>query len=382
MAQSFLIYAMDGNGLRHIVRTLAVATRLRKRMPGSRFLFLTSCEDPAPIWREGFVSVNMPSAQIWSMARLEREEFLRIVKGTTRTVFRCFQPSVLITDTVPQGKIQDLTRHLERPIRKILLLRPPPVLKAWKGYLDVVRRYDHLLIPHEREEGVTYPGDLAERGEWIGRIMLRSHDSILPRAEARQRLGLPQTGRVVLLSFGSGGNPQIEQRLGIVLKAAAAHPDVLFALLRPPMGRYRPPPIESDNVQLFSYFPIMECFAAFDAAVCTSRTNGADEFVHAGLPMVWVPVDQVSHDQVPNAVRYARQGIGLLPRPLSAESLAAAIRAVLDEQRAKAMRQRMAALRRPNGADLAAERIAAWCAEPGPATDASRPEAAKVAPPA
>ncbi len=381
MGQRFLIYAINGNGFGHVVRTLAIATRLRQRMADAAFLFLTSCEDPGPIWREGFVSVKVPSIQARLAAWLEREEFLRIVRATTDGVFRSFRPTVLVTDTVPQGNVQELTPHLAKPFRKILLLRPSPFLNTWKKYLGLVARYDHLLVPYDREDGVSYPGDLGERAEWIGRIMLRSHDSIRPRAEARERLGLPADGPIVLISFGGGGNEQVEQRMAIVLKAVTSHPDVLFALLRPPLGRYPLPPLASDNVRWISYFPIIECLHAFDAAVCTSGTNTAAELAYAGLPMVWMPLDQVSIDQGPNASLYTRRGIGLLPRPLDAEHIAAAIRAVLDPPRAEAMRKRMAALRRPNGADVAADLIVRWCAEPPPASPRPQPGETKAAPP-
>lgn len=382
MGQRFLIYAINGNGFGHVVRTLSIATRLRRRMPDATFLFLTSCEDPGPIWREGFASVKVPSIQAKTLAGFEREEFLGIVRKSTDSVFRNFRPTALIADTVPQGNVQELTAHLAMPIRKILLLRPSPFLNSWSKFVGIVGRYDHVLIPYDREDGVTYPGDLAERGQWIGRIMLRSLNSMLNRDAARGRLGLPAQGRTVLISFGGGGNEQIQQRMPIVLQAAAAHPEILFALLRPPLGRYRLPALETDNVRWISYFPIMECLRAFDAAVCTSGTNTAAELAYAGLPMVWMPLDRVSIDQGPNAALYARRGIGLLPRKLDAAHLTAGIRAVLDPQRAAAMRKRMAALRRPNGADVAVKLIAGWCAEPTSAVSPARSDDTEATPPA
>lgn len=380
MAQRFLIYAINGNGLGHVARSLAIATRLRERMPDAGFLFLTSCEDPAPIWRAGFLSVKMPSTDARSIADLDRDEFLRIVTIGTAAVFAEYRPTVLIADTVPQGNVQELRPQLARPMRKILLLRACPFLNAWKGYLDHVAMYDHLIIPYEREDEVEYPGDLAARGAWVGRITICSPEALLSRADARARLGLPAEGRAVLVSFGGGGSEEVKERLKLALEVAARHPEILFAVLRPPLGRFPLPALACGNVHLISHFPIMECFHAFDVALCTSGTNMVGELIQAGLPMVWMPLSKVSVDQFPNAVRCVRRGIGLLPR-LEPEPVAGAIGALLDPARREAMRRRMAIVRRPNGADVAVDLIARWCAGPLPtASGRHRQDAAAVRP--
>ena len=120
----------------------------------------------------------------------------------------------------------------------------------------------------------------------------------------------------------------------------------------------------SPNLRPISHFPILECFHAFDGALSACGINGSAELVYAGLPMVWLPYANASRDQIPNVQRNLDRGFGIAPVDKSPQALANAIVAILDPARAATMRRAMEAERAPNGADLAAEYIAAWLAGP------------------
>ena len=57
----FLLSAINGVGLGHVARLLAVARELRRRVTEAEFHFLTSSEASSVIWQEGFASVKIPS---------------------------------------------------------------------------------------------------------------------------------------------------------------------------------------------------------------------------------------------------------------------------------------------------------------------------------
>lgn len=361
MSERFLIHVVNGNGLGHVVRTMAVAIRLRERMPDARFFFLTSCEDPSPLWREGFASLKVPSLHAVEFKALPSKGLMRVGRELTDLAFATFRPTVLISDTFSRGSFGELEPYVDSDIRKVILLRPCPMLLQWRAYRRYLRLFERIIVPFEPGADVQFPGDLGSRASWVGPILLRSADALLARETARRTLGLPAQGRILLVAFGGGGNRQVRDQIEMVLQAAAAFPDVVFAVLKPPLGRYPMPAAPSGNARVISYFPILECLKAFDGAISSSGMNGSAELVYAGLPMVWVPISRASQDQVPNAQRYVDRKIGLLPEGDGVKPIRAAIARILDPVIAASMREVMEAARRPNGADLAADLIVDWC---------------------
>jgi len=57
----FLFYAVNGLGLGHVTRLLAIARKLRAHLPLSEIIFLTSSEAEDVIFREGFAAFKVPS---------------------------------------------------------------------------------------------------------------------------------------------------------------------------------------------------------------------------------------------------------------------------------------------------------------------------------
>ncbi len=361
MSERFLIYVVNGNGLGHVVRTVAVASRLRERMPDSRFFFLTSCEDPAPLWREGFASLKVPSLHTAEMKVFPSKGLRRLGRELTDVTFAAFRPTVLISDTFPRGSYGELIPYVESDIPKVILLRPCPMMLQWESYRHYLGLFEKIIVPFEPGADVEFPDDLGARATWIGPILLRSADALLPRETARRTLGLPSQNRIVLVAFGGGGNRQVRDQIELVFQAAASFPDVVFAVLKPPLGRYPLPAAPAGNARMISYFPIIECLNAFDASISSCGMNSSAELIHAGLPMVWLPIAGGSQDQLPNARRYLDRGIGVTPDGPGTEALRAVIQRILDPSVAATMRQKMEAARRPNGADLAADLIADWC---------------------
>lgn len=361
MSERFLIYVVNGNGLGHVVRTIAVASRLRERMPDARFLFLTSCEDPAPLWREGFASLKVPSLHTAQMKVFHSRGLMKLGRELTDLTFATFRPTVLISDTFPRGSYGELIPYVESDIRKVILLRPCPMMLQWERYRHYLELFEKIIVPFEPGADVEFPGDLGARATWVGPILLRSADALMPREAARRTLGLPAQGRIVLVAFGGGGNRQVRDQIELVFQAAAAFPDVIFAVLKPPLGRYAMPAAPAGNARVISYFPILECLDAFDAAISSCGMNSSAELIYAGVPMVWLPIGRASQDQIPNTKRYLDRGIGITPQGPGTEPLRAVIARILDPAAAAAMRQVLRAARQPNGADLAAKLIDDWC---------------------
>lgn len=365
MSERFLVYVVNGNGLGHLVRTLAVVSRLRDLMADAQFLFLTSCEDLSPAVEERFTCIKVPSWHSEHVPSMTRDERAELVRRATDSVFENFSPTALITDVIACGMYWELGPYLGRRMRKFIFLRPCRALKyRLEPFFRCVRRYDQIFVPYAKGADVDIPPEFAEAAHWVGPVLLRSPEALLPPAEARQRLALPAEGRIVLVTVGGGGSSQADGHLAMALQVAPLLPDTLFAVARPPLSRSPLPADLPANVRVFSYIPLIDCLRAFDGAISSCGTNGSAELVMAGIPMVWLPLDMKTQDQAANARRYGQQGIGLLAKKDSATAVARATARVLDPAVAQAMRARMLAAAGPNGADVAAGLIRSWCDQP------------------
>ena len=261
-----------------------------------------------------------------------------------------------------RGTYGELVPYLGTAIRKVIFLRHAAQLLSIQRYLEAIKLYDRILLPFEPGTKLAIPDWILARAQWIGPMLLRSRDAILPRAEARRRLGLPEAGRIVLVTMGGGGGPQAGECLRLVFEAATRFPGTLFATLAPPLRQYPMPEPASANIRVISYFPIVECLGAFDGAVTSCGLNSSAEVIHAALPMVWLPLGEVGKDQPENARRHLARGFGVMPRVMSVDAIAASIARLHNPDWAAQARSKLEAASMPNGADTAAELIRELCA--------------------
>ena len=103
-----LISAINGIGLGHVTRQLALARALRERMPEAQFLFLTTSEAPGIIWQEGFASVKIPSWATLDRTGMSATDWLHLNHSLVTAAISNFRPNMLIADSFPFGENHEL----------------------------------------------------------------------------------------------------------------------------------------------------------------------------------------------------------------------------------------------------------------------------------
>jgi UDP:flavonoid glycosyltransferase YjiC (YdhE family) len=218
--------------------------------------------------------------------------------------------------------------------------------------------YELVLVPHRKDEfSMPIPSHL--KVVFADAIMIRGRNEALDRAEARRRLGFPPDAFVVYVGFGGGGNSNYQQLRDWVLAETARYPDWLFAVARPPLFRGPPPDVGSNLVE-FSYFPLAECWNAFDAAISALGFNTTAELLHHGVPSLFVELIMPDDDQGGRAGRIEKAGAGIAMRPFETEKLVAGLAALANPKRRKAMAAAARKLVPVNGAVVAAEAVVDW----------------------
>src|SRR5207248_3409922 len=118
-----LFYAVNGLGLGHVTRLLAIARKLRVLMPEAEIVFLTSSEAEDVIFREGFAAFKVPSKTIRMDAHIRPSTYSRMVQTVTLNLLAAFHPHILVVDTFPAGAIQELLPVLRWDSLKVFVFR-------------------------------------------------------------------------------------------------------------------------------------------------------------------------------------------------------------------------------------------------------------------
>jgi UDP-N-acetylglucosamine--N-acetylmuramyl-(pentapeptide) pyrophosphoryl-undecaprenol N-acetylglucosamine transferase len=344
-----LWHAIDGTGLGHVVRLLALARQVRRLRPGWQSVFLTNSDATAVITQEGFLAFKVPSRTSFDLAELSPGVQLRMVQATTLSIATAFNPHALITDTLAAGPHLELVPLLQWPIFKAFVYREQRAMaRREPGFQEILRAYHVVLVPHAyRTVPLTAPPGPAVH--WCGEVMIRTKGEALSRAAARRALGLPTAGQICLITAGgAGGGPTASQMLRAAISAASSIEGLTVVVARGPFGSE---PLLDTSSRVISVFPLAMYLRAFDIAIATAGYNTVTELAHFRVPTVLVPVPRTLDDQHKRA-RMAAQHTGITyAREASPEKLAKSARRLLRRPRPPATTLR------GNGATVAARVI-------------------------
>lgn len=350
----YAFYAVNGLGLGHLTRLIAIARALRRQERDAEILFVTSSEADGVAYQEGFAAVKVPSKTIREQTGLKKTTYLKMAQSVVWNTLSAFDPDVLVVDTFPTGSFEELLPVLRWRQKNVFVFREQRPDSAEAEILQAsLKLYDRVIVPHELVDAVG-PLPEPDKALAVGPVLVRERSELFTRAEARSRLGLPATGSVLYASFGGGGDPDGNRALSLVAEVARSRPGLTLAVGAGPLARGTPD--LPGAAILAGRFPMLECLAAFDAAVTAAGYNTVAELLFAGIPSALVPFPRVLDDQSRRAAELARNGAAVCVAPLSRESLGKALDAILGPEAprmAKAAQKQVA----KNGAERAAKAI-------------------------
>lgn len=349
-----LFYAVNGLGLGHVTRLLAISRAVRRQCPGAQILFVTASEADDVIYKEGFAALKIPSKTIANAARLRPQTYAKLAQSVTWNAVAAFNPAVIVVDTFPAGSLHELLPLLRWEMRRVFVYRVQQREKALESFFqNTLGLYDLALIPHvEDSEDIPLPSETP--GVWTGDIVVRRRDEALSREEARERLDLPANKRILYVTFGGGGEDELHHALSATF-SALRNTNWTLAVANAPLDRRRRPALPQ-NAQWVNYYPMAECFAAFDAALSAAGYNSVTELLHHGVPSIFVPFARGVDDQFAR-VHKAVSASAALTCSLDNDSIQQSVAQLECEDTRIRLRDTAQALTPANGADRAAEII-------------------------
>lgn len=351
-----LFVTSNGVGLGHVTRLLAVARRLP---PGCEPVFATMSQAVPVIEDFGFPVEHIASHLYTGVDSVQWNGWLRR------------QIDELVDYHAAAALVLDSTNPYDGIIRAMLprrncalvwmrrgLWRPTAVNRS---FLDRSRYFDLIVEPEEIAEPGSQGDIAAEDRDGVLRvppIRLLDPDELLTREEAAADLGLDPGRPAVLVQLGSGANRDVVRMTDRILSVLSRHPGLQVAVMEwliasMPMRCW-------DGVVNLRGYPVSRYFRAFDFTISAAGYNSFTEIMTLGLPAVFIANGHVSMDDQAARSRFAQEngaGFHLDERDLG--PLDGMVRALLDPQRRDLFRFNAARLSRENGAEAAAQAIAA-----------------------
>jgi radical SAM protein with 4Fe4S-binding SPASM domain len=319
-------HAINGVGLGHVVRVVALAEEIRMLVPQAELLVCTNAGDVSLLKRKKIDFVQFPPRLDEPHADPERvltalpAPVEEAVLGAALTVFA---PDLVVFDTHAPMRI--VRRVAELGARAVLVLRElrPEALRAFvKSGAPLA--FDRIVVPHEPDEVdiEALPG-----AALVGPIVRK----------VRAPRGIPSGPPRVVAMAGGGGQPVDARRyLRAVadahLLARARIPRLTTVMVTGPYGE-APPHVERyPGLTVVRSLPdLTPLLAKATLVVSQAGYNAVAEIRTLEKPVILVPGRRKAEDQRARALRLARTGAAVIAKPEA--------RAIADQMEALLLRR-------------------------------------------
>jgi UDP-N-acetylglucosamine--N-acetylmuramyl-(pentapeptide) pyrophosphoryl-undecaprenol N-acetylglucosamine transferase len=351
---AYLFFCVNGAGLGHLNRCLAIARRIARLQPAADICFLTSCRMLEVIAREGYLPYHIPPLAAYG-GRMKAAYWDRMLHTQIRLIVEQHRPTTFVYDGI--ALYPGLRRALQtcRFERRAMILRLRHIHAQPEQLSQGLGLFDRIIHPGEAGEdrsGLPSPTEQLQPHR-VAPILHLDRSEILPRVEARRRLRLPIDRLVVYLQLGSGNIDDAGTWTSHALELLARCPDLEVVLGQSPIAdrEMTPPP----GVHLIRQYPNARFFNAFDLAISAAGYNTVHELLFFEVPAILVPMPRLTDDQEGRARAVERAGAAVVVR--RPEDLAPALERLLDDDARARLRAAAKRLIPENGAQEAARLI-------------------------
>lgn len=280
---TYLFLPINGAGLGHLTRSLAIARRIRQQQPDAKIIFLTTSIGVMLVHRAGFVCHHVSPKVLLGEGDVR---WNLLFYKTLKLVLSIHRPSVLVFDgTMPYLGLRRIMRGFGRT-RFVWVKRG-----LYKADVDRHRLSQYV----EMFDLVISPGELVEcdhSDSSVGKVrevppitLLDSHE-LYDRDYSRDILRVSRDRICAYVQLGAGninGVSGVRQTIIECLKQR----NILVVLGQSPISLSSDPDVLSDAVVVD--YPNSKYFPAFDFAVLAGGYNSVCESVVLGLPTLFVP---------------------------------------------------------------------------------------------
>jgi UDP:flavonoid glycosyltransferase YjiC (YdhE family) len=296
---SALFITSNGAGMGHLTRLLAYARRLDDRV---RSHFVSLSQAVGVVGTYGIPYEYLPSS---GASGLMPREWNRLFAARVLETIQRVRPEVVIFDgTYPYGGIANVRKSAPEP--KWVWSRRG-MWKAEHGgergrqQVGKAMWFDAVLEPGDLAESYDRGLTAGQPAHRVGPVTLLDVGELADRNTARSALGLPNEGRMALVSLGAGNINDTSGDLGAAVEALRKL-DIDVCVTDTQIGGAGSIP---DDVHTVQHFPLSEYLRAFDVAISAAGYNSFHELLRFGVPSLLVPNPETSLDDQVSRARFA-----------------------------------------------------------------------------
>lgn len=302
---TYLFLPINGAGLGHVSRSLAIAKELQRQKPEAQIVFLTTSIGVHLVYREGFVCHHVPPAALIGTG-VGTVGWNRLFYQCLVNVLSTHKPGTLIFDgSAPYLGLQRLMGRM-RSVHFVWIKRG-----LYKANVDLQRihemvsLFDEVIVPSEFGDDSQQSG-LASHVRVVAPVVGMRRQELLSGEEVGRRLRLDVTRPRVYVQLGAGNINGISdlQKLVVNLLKGLGYQVVVG---QSPIALRVANCNEADR-EIVDY-PNSRYFAGFSFAVLAAGYNSVCESVGLRLPVILLPNHATqADDQVQRAKLAATMG--------------------------------------------------------------------------
>ena len=351
-----IFFTDNGKGMGHLTRMLAVTRRAYGRF---RPYFLTLSLGYQVLRRLAVPAEFFPPYHHLNLSKEEWSPLLmmRITEAVVATGAR----AIVVDHVTPPRDFAHLRRELsgvELIWSRRGLWRPG----TNRGAFELEGAFDQVVEPGDLAAPIDIGGSTMHRAgiRSIEPVVLWRRDQTIDRSDARRKLGLPESGRALLLNLSAPDTESLVRLLTkvreVVQNAAGDEAIHLFAPLHP---LHADTLAGVDGITFAPVYPVADFLAAFDGAISTAGYNSFHELVASGLPVTFIAHAQTNVDDQKRRARFARlSGRGHWAESVSGPEFGEAIRRMLRPEEPTISQHVARLLGEPRGAEQFADLLA------------------------
>ncbi len=305
MKESILFIVINGDGLGHLTRALAVAKRLRNLCSDFEIVFYTTSLATEIVRNLGFSYYFTPARELMPKHSPSMNWEIEIQKQL-EMIMNIHHPKIAVFDgAYPDTAI--LTAFMkEGTIKKLWLKREGdrPNMKA----LDVYEKYfDFILVP--KEVGLKYR-DISTKKQYLSPILLLDKTESYKRHQVREGFGLNEENRLWYVQLGNDGTDNKKKDVTFILDHLLQNKKNVVLLGESILNDSFN--LEYERVITIRNYPNTIYFEGVDFAVSAAGYNTVHELLAFKIPSIFIPNKRiVKDDQVARAKRAQAMGVGI-----------------------------------------------------------------------
>jgi len=226
---TILNYAVNGLGMGHITRLIAINTHIRRLCAIVNkplvSLFLTTSEADTLAHRHSFPAYKIPSMTLAEEGKIPQKLFKTLSRHWVWNAFALWQPDISVIDTFPAGSFGELPAVLQDSPKNVFVHRAiREEQESKQSFIDAMKLYDTVIRVQEPYHQVKHTAESeGENNVNVSPIILEKRETNKTPHQATKHI-------LVLAGGGGDSNSGLFWEMMLDISKKIPHRHFIFAI--------------------------------------------------------------------------------------------------------------------------------------------------------